>query len=63
MGFKMVKVDENNFIRYSMGDHLPEYFLKRIIGCDGQPVQPYFDWFNSGGTAVPVMKHDVFGTR
>merc|ERR1712107_437030 len=56
----MVKVSPDAWIRYSTKTNFP-YYLKRIVDCNGEQVQPHWDQFNSRGTAKPVSQPDVFG--
>jgi len=58
--FSMVKVNEDYWIRYSLGSRFP-YHLKRISDCRGQPVARHWDQFTSNGTAAPYHQRDVYG--
>merc|ERR1712186_108920 len=55
----MTRVNENYWIRYSLSDGSYPYYLKRIVGCDGQP-GAYWNLFVSNGTGVPPREKDMY---
>jgi len=58
--FAMVRVNKDYWIRYSLGDSFP-YHLKRIVDCDGKPVERHWRQFVSNGTDAPYVEKDVYG--
>lgn len=55
LDYQQQRVNNDMWVRYTpfpLKLFAHQYFLKRIIDCNGDPVQPYFDQFNSGGKAV-----------
>jgi hypothetical protein len=58
--FSMVKVNSDSWIRYSFGDS-HQYYLKRIINCDGKEHTQHMKRFLSNGSAEPDRQADVFG--
>lgn len=58
--FSMVKVNSDYWMRYSL-DGIYPYHLKRIIGCNGRPVQPHWKQFLSNGKERPQVIEDVYG--
>jgi hypothetical protein len=60
--YYMVRVSKSQWIRYTpthFGIH--QYYLKQITDCSGQPVEPFWKEFNSGGWAKPEFQKDVYG--
>eukprot|EP00928_Gymnodinium_smaydae_P064675 TRINITY_DN47952_c0_g1_i1.p1 TRINITY_DN47952_c0_g1~~TRINITY_DN47952_c0_g1_i1.p1 ORF type:complete len:508 (+),score=49.30 TRINITY_DN47952_c0_g1_i1:87-1610(+) len=55
-----VQVDANYWIRY-VKSGFEKYHIKRIIDCNGLPVEPNWQQFVSGGTKSPVDRKDVYG--
>lgn len=58
--FSMVRVNEDYWIRYSLGDKFP-YHLKRISDCNGKPVERHWRQFLSNGTERPYVEKDIYG--
>merc|ERR1711862_396551 len=57
--FEMVQATPNLWIRWSVTGY--QYYLKRIINCDGSIVQPHWNEFNSNAKAKGIFQPDIYG--
>merc|ERR1712048_1512616 len=60
--YYMVRVSKTQWIRYTphpFGVH--QYYLKQIVDCSGNNVEPHWHQFNSDGQDKPEFQPDVFG--